>query len=245
MPYRKEQFATGNIYHIVIRSIDDNLLFKNIDDYYRGIFSIYEFNTTKPVTIQLRRKLRVALKKKLVRGPSSNQADDLDLRDNMVEILAFCFMPNHIHLLMRQVKDGGVVKFMSKLGTGYGGYFNKKYNRKGHVFQNRFRAIHIKTDEQLKIVWAYIHANSISLVEPKWKERGIKNLKKAMKFIENYKWSSYLDYLGITNFPSVTERQFILETMGAQKKCKEFLENYTKYRGKIKDDKELSGLTLE
>lgn len=235
MPYRKEKFITGEIYHIAIRAIDENIIFKDINDYYRGIFSIYEFNTTKPVTIQLRRKLRTALKKKLVRGRASNQTDNIDLRDKVVEVLAFCFMPNHLHLLARQLKDNGISKFMSKLGTGYGRYFNEKYGRRGHVFLDNFKAVHIKTDEQLMVVWAYIHANPTSLVEPKWKERGIRNFQKAVEFLENYKWSSYLDYIGGANFPSVTEREFILETMGGQSKCQEFLEDYIKYRGKVKE----------
>ena len=94
-------------------------------------------------------------------------------------------MPNHVHLLLRQLKDSGIFKFMKKFGSGYGRYFNKKYNRKGYVFQNRFLAVPIKTDKQLKVVFAYIHANPVSLIEPKWKERGIKNFNKVIKFIEN------------------------------------------------------------
>ena len=63
MPYRKEQFVNGEIYHIVIRGIDDNLIFKDIDDHYRGVFSIYEFNTTKLVVIRERRRMRAQIKK--------------------------------------------------------------------------------------------------------------------------------------------------------------------------------------
>lgn len=251
MPYRKEQFATGNIYHVVIRSIDDNLLFKNIDDNYRGIFSIYEFNDARQVEIRDRRRARMKLKEEMkkvanefkkVRGERVSADLFVDQRNKLVGILAFCLMPNHVHLLVKQLKDDGVTKFMRKFGAGYGGYFNKKYGRKGHVFQNNFKAIHVKSDEQLKIVWAYIHANPISLVDPKWKERGIRNFEKVIKFLEDYKWSSYLDYLGGTNFPSVTEREFALETLGGQKKCKEFLEDYIKYRGRVK---EFLGLLLE
>ena len=243
MPYRKEQFDTGKIYHLVLRGIDDNKLFKDTDDYYRGIFSIYEFNTINPVEILKRRSARSRIKrflKKIEKSGGGPSSASFDLRDKLVEIFTFSLMPNHIHLLVRQIKDGGIIKFMSKFGTGYAGYFNKKYSRKGHVFQNRFLSVHIKTDEQLKIVFAYIHANPVSLIEPKWKERGICNFRKAVKFLENYKWSSYLDYLRKVNFPSVTEREFILETMGGQGKCEEFLEDYIKYRGKIKEFPELA-----
>lgn len=239
MPHRKQQFANNEIYHIALRGIDDNLIFKDTDDYYRGIFSIYEFNTEKPITIKDRRKARAALKKKfnqLSRSPASG----IDERDKLVEILAFCFMPNHIHLLIKQFKNGGITKFMQKLGTGYGGYFNRKYNRRGYVFQDRFSAIHIKDDEQLKIVFVYIHTNPIALMEPNWKENGIKNPAKTIKFLESYKWLSYLDYIGKKNFPSVTERNFILEIMGKEKGCKKFVEHWVRYKGQIREFTELA-----
>lgn len=257
MPYRNIKFATGNIYHIVVRSLDDNLLFKNIDDNYRGIFSIYEFNNAKRIEIRDRRRMRMKIKEEVkkaakefkkiqaknkARGQRVSADLSADSRDKLVEVMAFCLMPNHIHLLVKQLKDDGITKFMRKLGAGYGRYFNKKYQRKGYVFQDRFRAVFIRNDDQLKVVLAYIHSNPISLAEPKWKERGIHDLKRAIKFLENYKWSSHLDYIGKSNFPSVTERKFILEIMGSKRGYEEFLKDYLRYRGKIK---EFTELTLE
>jgi len=241
MPYRKEQFINGEIYHIVVRGIDDNLIFKNVDDYYRGIFSIYEFNNTKPVLIFKRRREIKNLKnqlRKLGRGPSSSNFPDY--RDLLVEVLAFCFMPNHIHLLLKQLKNNGITKFMSKVGTGYGGYFNRKYGRKGYVFQNRFLTVHIKDNDQLKTVFVYIHTNPLSLTEPKWKEIGIRSPEKAIEFLENYKWSSYSDYIGKKNFPSVTTRDFVLKVMSGEEKCKEFVEGWVRYKGEIREFAELA-----
>jgi len=60
--------------------------------------------------------------------------------------------------------------------------------KRGHVFQDVFRAIKIETNEQLMVVTAYIHTNSLSLKYPKWKEIRIENPKEAMKFLEEYKW---------------------------------------------------------
>lgn len=234
MPYRKEEFINNEIYHIVLRGIDDNLIFKDIDDYYRGIFSIYEFNNIKPVSIKHRREI-INRFKKSIRGRASDTLRLMpDERDKPVEILTFCFMPNHIHLLLKQLKDNGITKFMSKIGTGYGGYFNRKYSRKGYVFQNRFFAVHIENDEQLRTVFVYIHTNPISLIEPKWKEIGIKGPEKVIEFLENYKWSSYSDYIGKKNFPSVTERKFITELIGNEQKCKEFVDNWVRYKGEIR-----------
>lgn len=237
MPYRNQQFANGEIYHIVVRGIDDNLIFKNTNDYYRGIFSIYEFNTVKPVEIRERRKARAQFKKaaKQADGGRASAAEFIDKRDKLVEVLAFCFMPNHIHLLLRQIKDDGITKFMSKVGTGYGRYFNEKYNRKGYVFQDRFRAVHVKDDNQLKIVFVYIYTNPIALIEPKWKEKGIKYPERAIEFLEDYKWSSYPDYIGIKNFLSVTDREFISEIMGGEQGCKKFIEYWIKYKGEIRE----------
>lgn len=231
MPYRKQQFVNGDIHYIVLRGIDDNLIFKDINDYYRGIFSVYEFNTIKPVTIQYRRKVRAKIKKELDRDPSSI----VDERNKLVEVLAFCFMPNHIHLLTNQLKDGGITKFMRKFGSGYGGYFNRKYNRKGYVFQNRFSAVRIKNSNQLRTVFVYIHTNPTALIEAKWKEIGIKDPERIIKFLEDYKWSSYPDYIGKKNFPSVTDREFILKIMNSEEGCKEFVESWARHKGKIRE----------
>ena len=239
MPYRKNQFVNDEIYHIVLRGIDSNLIFKNTDDYYRMIFSIYEFNSILPTTIRERREVINRFKKN--RGPSSDVAM-VDERDKLVEILVFCFMPNHIHLLLRQIKENGITKFMAKVGTGYASYFNKKYQRKGYVFQNRFKDVYIKNNNQLKVIFTYIHSNPISLIEPNWKEAGIKDPKKVTEFLENYKWSSYQDYIGMKNFSSITEREFILKFMDSEQGCRDAIENWIEYK---KDLKEFSEILLD
>jgi putative transposase len=226
MPKEIRQFVNGEIYHIVLRRVGNEILFKDTDDYYRGIFYIYECNTTKPIKIRERRRARAKFKetlKKIIQANTGQTCVRLkelplweDERDRLVEVLAFCLMPNHIHLLVRQIKEGGVSKFIQKIASGYAAYFKKKYGikLKGHFFQDRFSAIHVKTDEQLKVVFVYIHTNPTLLVEPGWKEKGVKEPDKVVKFLEEYKWSSYSDYLGKKNFPSVSEREFILKMMG-------------------------------
>src|SRR3989344_2583586 len=227
MPYRKEEFTNDGIYHIVLRGIDDNLIFKDVNDYYRGIFSIYEFNNLNPVTIQEKRRIRNSLKKahgrrtsrELGRRAFIESAEYIDSRDRLVDVLTFCFMPNHIHLLLRQVKENGIHKFMVKLGSGYGRYFNQKYLRKGYVFQNRFRSVAVNNNDYLLIVTNYIHANPISIIEPGFKEFGIRShsVEEVVDFLKNkYRWSGFLDYVGFNNFPSVTERGFLLEAIGGK-----------------------------
>ncbi|PIP22956.1 MAG: hypothetical protein COX37_01235 [Candidatus Nealsonbacteria bacterium CG23_combo_of_CG06-09_8_20_14_all_39_17] len=240
MPQRKEEFINNEIYHITTRRIGDEILFENIDDYYRGIFSIYEFNNANPVAIQKRRRKIQEIKRKFRngRGRASTAFVIPDERNKLVEILTFSFMPNHIHLLLRQLEDGGITKFMSKVQTGYAAYFKQKHEikRKGYFFQGRFNSVRIETTEQLRTVFVYIHANPISLIEPKWKELGIKNPKKAIKFLEEeYKWSSCLDYIGKKNFSSVTERDFMLKVMGGEQGCRDFIENWIEYKSKIRE----------
>ena len=239
MPYRKEKFEDGDVAHIILKGVDGNSIFKDIDDYYRGIFSIYEFNNLNPVSIKEKRRIIHQLKK-VSRGRTSGNSGSLiieDIRERMVDLLAFCFMPNHIHLLLKQIKENGVTEFMRKVGTGYGGYINRKYKRQGHVFQSSFNAVKIKTDEQLEVVFAYIHTNPISLIYPDWKKLKIENkdFNKTIKFLENYKWSSYLDYIGVKNFPSVTQREFMLELFGGENNCKTFIEDYIKNKGESKE----------
>lgn len=244
MPCRKEKFENGDIVHIILHGVSNDLLFLDLDDYYRGIFSIYEFNDLNPANIRRRRELRNSFKKKIRLGRTS--ADFLDNRERMVDILCFSFMPNHIHLLLRQIKDSGITEFMRKLGTGYAGYIIRKYERKGHVFQRSFEAVKVETDEQLMTVFAYIHTNAISLIYKDWKKIRIEKYEfnKIIKFLENYRWHSYLDYIGIKNFPSVTHRDFMLDLFGGEVKCKEFVENYIRNKGEFSSRSDLGGLAI-
>jgi len=219
MSIKRPQLVNDEIYHLILRGVDDLDIFKNNDDYWRAIFSLYEFNTDGPVEIRIQRKKRQRIK---------NGGQSSDERNLLIRILAFCFMPNHIHLLVTQITKDGITQFMRKFGTGYAYYFNKKYGRKGHLFQGRFRAVHIKSDRQLKSVFVYIHTNPISLIDFRWKEEGTADTRKAIHFLEDYKWSSFPDYIGTKNFPSITEREFLTNVLGGKKKCKEVVLDWIK-----------------
>jgi putative transposase len=143
-------------------------------------------------------------------------------------------MPNHLHLILKQLKDNGITGFMKKVNGGFAKYFNEKYKRQGHLF-NKFRAVHIKDDNQLITAFVYVHTNLISLIEPKWKENGIKNPGKVIKFLEDNKRHSYSDYLGKKNFPSVTQRDFLLETMGGPDGCKALVDAWVKHKKELKN----------
>ncbi len=113
----------------------------------------------------------------------------------MVDIGAYCLMPNHFHLLVRAKDDNGVTIFMKKLLTGYSMYFNKKQNRSGSLFEGTFKASHIDNNEYLKYLFAYIHLNPVKTVDPhNWESKIIIDARFAQQFLDKYEYSSYAYY---------------------------------------------------
>ena len=96
-------------------------------------------------------------------------------------------MPNHFHLLVRQNTDLPITQLILKICTGYSKYFNKKYDRVGVVFQDRFKAVRIKKNNQLLWVSYYIHKNPVD--------------SKLVKYPEHYKWSSFSEYKNLVFEP--------------------------------------------
>ncbi|MBI2450905.1 MAG: transposase [Parcubacteria group bacterium] len=195
---RKIKFTEGKIYHIYNRGVEKRDIFLDDKDYFRFIHDLFEFNDEKPaLNSYYEAKPRKIEKRKL-----------------LVEILVFTLMPNHFHLLLRQRQDNGIANFMHKLGGGYTMYFNQKYERTGSLFQGTFKAVLVEKDAQFLHIPDYIHLNPLDLKSPEWKNKEIKNYKEAMKFLENYRWSSFRDYIGKKNFPSVTQRKFLMKFFG-------------------------------
>ncbi len=224
MPSKRPQFINGEYYHIFNRGVEKRDIFLKTADYFRFIFCLYELNDKKLVVMRDRIENRKKRKKYRGATPALTPAP----REPLVEVIVFCLMPNHYHLVLRQLVDGGISLFMKKLADSYVGYFNLKYNRRGmgSLFQGRFKAVHIKNDEQIAHLIRYIFTNPIELLNRSWKEEGVKNVQEVIKFLKSYKWSNYLDCIGIPNFPSVTERRFITEFFGDSDKIKEFVENW-------------------
>lgn len=113
--------------------------------------------------------------------------------------------------MVKQKIEGGITSFMRKLGTGYTNYFNQKYERVGSLFQGIYKIAHLKKEANFIHLPYYIHLNPLDLKFPEWRNKEIKNYKEAMKFLENYRWSSFPDYIGKKNFSSVTQRKFLNE----------------------------------
>lgn len=208
-------FATGEVYHIYNRGVDKREIFLSDRDRFRFIHNLFEFNDVAPALNVYYRfpgnSYEIGLRK----------VEERKARKLLVNLLAFCMMPNHFHLLLMQKVDKGITEFMRKLGTGYTNYFNKKYERSGHLFQGKFKAVLVDQENYFYHLPNYIHLNVLELLEPNWKDGVIKNFDKVLNFLETYRWSSYLDYIGKKNFPSVTQRGFLLKVFNGE-------ENYRK-----------------
>jgi len=207
------------------------------EDHFRFVHDLFEFNdidSANNITYHFNRT------SKDVARPY-NGINDRKPRKLLVEILAFCLMSNHYHLLIRPLFDDGVFKFMKKLNTGYAKYFNEKYSRKGALFEGRYKLVPIIEQSHFIHIPYYIHLNPLDFVAHEWRHRQLNNPQKAIEFLENYRWSSHLDYLGKKNFPSVTSREFLLEIFGGAEKYKKEIYEWIKNL----DINEINKLTLD
>src|SRR3989344_7443988 len=217
-------FISGQIYHVVNRGVDKRNIFMDEDDYTRAIHNIFEFNDQNPT-------LNSGYLFSKAKFDISNHIDlrnqyDKNPRKLLVEILAFCLMPNHVHFLLRPRIEKGVTTFMRKFGAGYANYFNQKYQRSGALFQGRYKSVLVNKEQHLLHLPFYIHLNPLDLKEPQWRNREITSSKAAMNHLNSYRWSSYLDYIGVKNFPSLTQRDFLLNLFGGTASFKETMTNW-------------------
>lgn len=180
---RNLKFAEGEHYHVYNRGTDKRKIFSSRKDYERFIVLLYLANDQSLVHISNYQGST------LIEMLATSQDNPL------VDIEAYCLMPNHFHLLLHEKTESGISIFMHKLSTAYTMYFNRKYNRSGNLFQGRFKAKHASNDNYLKYLLAYIHLNPIKLIDKDWKTNGITNRKKALEFLKNYKFSSFDEYL--------------------------------------------------
>ena len=196
-------------YHIYNRGSDKRDIFIDKMDYERFLKGLKEYNTVINVDI---RDLKSQNK-----GQTSGFTRRSDLCDlKLVEIMCYCLMPNHFHLVLRALLEDGIAKFIQKLGTGYAMYFNKKYDHSGHLFQGKYKSKEINADFYLTYLTGYIHLNPV--------------VAKLVDLPEKYKYSSYLDYLGRKETDFLDFDKEILEIK---------MEDYEKFIMELKNNKEL------
>lgn len=181
---RSMTFSIGEFYHVYNRGVEKRKIFLSDSDYKRFVALLHLCNSTDPVHIDMRRT-------------TLDEILDTSPKNRLVDVGAYCLMPNHFHLLLHESREDGISQFMHKLTTAYTMYFNKKNNRNGRLFQGVFKAEHANKNEYLKYLFGYVHLNPIKLVDSKWKDNGIKNKTSAKNFLEKYEYSSYPEYAGL------------------------------------------------
>lgn len=143
-----------------------------------------------------------------------------------VSIICYCLMPNHLHLLLRQNTKVHISSFIHRLTVSHSMYFNKHYDRVGHLFQGRFKAKFIPNDEYLLHLSRYIHLNPQKFLDSEFK-------------LKTYPWSSYSEYINNKDKKEgICEKEIILRQFDSL--CPE--EEYMKFVSSMITDKELTSI---
>lgn len=183
MPYRTVPLVTGEFYHIYNRGLEKQTVFSNKRDhaFFMQALSYYQIENPKP---------KFSLYK-------VSKVFPVDQTKKMVDVICYCLMPNHFHLLLRQVRDNGISELLRKFIHSYTNYRNLKYNRQGPVFQGMFKAVRVESDEQLTHVSRYIHLNPL-----------VANLVSKQNF-SFYPWSSYPVYLDLVKNENIAKDEIL------------------------------------
>jgi len=186
---RKTILATDLIYHIYNRGGEKQNIFLD-PSYYSRFVSVIKHCLEYDYPYSL-------LKRRLENAPSPQEKQavllQLDIRKTNppVDVISFCLMPNHYHLTLKQLIEGGITIFLHRIGTAYTKYFNRRQERTGRLFEGTFKAVLVDTDEQLLHLTRYQHINP--------RELGVDTLGELV----DYPWSSLATYLGKRRFAFV------------------------------------------
>ncbi len=174
---RKIPLVTGKVYHVFNKSIADFVVFNNDDEFLRmrNLFRYYQIKDPPY-------KFNYFVKIKTKENFDENLSSYLSGKEKIVQIIAYCIMPTHFHLILKQLKKGGISTFMGNVLNSYSRYFNTKHKRGGPLWEGKFKNVLVETDEQLLHLTRYIHLNPTSA--------GL------VKKPEEWPYSSYLEYLG-------------------------------------------------
>ena len=210
MPLRRTPLVTGEYHHILNRGVNKIPILQQKKDYdrftttllfYQTLFSAMRFSIFLTQSSQKR--------KEFWQKTSS---------ENQIEIVAYCLMPNHFHLLLKQTKNAGIENFLQRVAGSCSHYFNTKYKRKGPLFEGRFQAIRIESDEQLLHLSRYIHLNPYSGY-----------VVKTLRQLEDYPYSSFPEYIEKKEVEACN-KDIILEEFDTPKSYKKFVFDQADYQ---------------
>lgn len=212
---RKIQFVNNQYYHICNRGVERRNIFLDEEDFERFIFHIFECNDVRLLTNEPFQKR----KEKIIHtGHSVSQL--------LVDIISWCLMPNHFHLLVKQLAENGIKSLMHRITMTYAKGFNHKYERTGALFQGPFVAKLIDRNEYLRQVIAYILVNPLEMFDKNWKEKGVKNLKEAVRFLKYYKYSGLQELIGKSVFPLLINQEELQNIVGDTKYIEKLIADF-------------------
>jgi putative transposase len=223
---RKDPFVTGEYYHIYNRGIDKRTIVKSKADYERLLMLLYVSNSQK----ELRLNNLIDQQHK-----TFQEIFVIDRGETLVSIGAWCLMTNHFHLVVKQEVDGGITKFMRKLGVGYSMFFNIKYQRQGALFGGPFKSKCLTDDDTyLRHLFAYVHLNPLDIEFSGWeKNKGIGS-SQMKKFLEQYRYSSYQEYAGEERIEeNILHKKAFPDYFQTKKDFKSFLEEYIQTKDEL------------
>lgn len=169
MPYRKTPLVNDQIYHIYNRGVEKRNIFLTPRDYNRCLDTICHYQEIYPNG------------KFSLTPPGCNRENiSSNKKGELVEILCYVLMPNHMHLVLKQLVDNGISKFMGNFLNSYVKYFNTKYRRVGPLFQGPFKSKLVSSNEQLIHLSRYIHLNPL--------------VSKICTNLDKYQWTSIFQY---------------------------------------------------
>ncbi|MBI2610826.1 transposase [Candidatus Kaiserbacteria bacterium] len=197
------------LYHVLNRGVEKRLIFLDEADRARFVHDLWEFNDTEDAK-------NVWYRVSQNKGLRNHYIE----KERIVDLHGWCLMGNHYHLLISEKHDGGLTKFIRRLNVGYANYFNERYRRQGTLFQGRTRKVLISTDAHFLHILNYIHCNPLDFLKnaADWREHKIGSAAYALRYLSNYRWSSYLDYSGVRNFPSVLTTELFSDVFKDYKK---------------------------
>lgn len=150
-------YLANGIYHIYNRGVEKRIIFEDDQDY--KVFLNYLKEYLSPALDHETLKRDVTFKGVTFKGIPKQIIN----YSNEISLLAFCLMPNHIHLLVKQKDKDSIKKFTQSLFTRYSMYFNKKYKRTGSLFQGTYKATNVINKDYLLDITRYIHKNPLKV----------------------------------------------------------------------------------
>lgn len=220
MPGRALPLVTNHYYHIYNRGVELRPTFTDKRDYQRfwTLLDYYRFSNF-PLSFSKLKRLSQVEKSRLLNSIRKKGK-------TLTEVVCACLMPNHFHLLLRQNQDEGISQFLSNLQNSYTRYFNLKYERVGSLFQGKFKAVHVETEQQLLHLSRYIHLNPYSSAI-------VKNLDQLLSYL----WSSLPQYLG--NQHGFCQIEVVMSSFSKPKHYKRFLLDQADYQKQLEQIKHL------